>query len=433
MSKELITRHMVSVIHQLRFEQKDENIYMTPTLEPYRESLMKAQSYNPSQVITTLQSPSPPIFQNIEQSQIRRDKKLGEGHFGLVFQGVHLPTGNKVAVKSLRKSRNSVSEIQKELNNLVHIQANCQDYLLCYQGYYETSKNHYIVTQYLENFMSLHEYSYRKMGDLSSFEIHTIWLNAIAGLQLLRRNGFFHSDIKPANMMIHPQTLQVKYIDFGAGCYDQNHCKIVALTYHYYPYEVAHEMIYRRGILNHETKQAGDIFALGITLLKLLCDDQVSTDPQFITHRFSVKPRLNSRPYQYILLFRLMTHEDPNKRIPPKKLLELLHYRDNLEGVTHLFHLLTANPKPQKKQIQQQLQLLNIQTYADLYKLPAHQKIVTPTNFESFIREYKFYSPLRLKIKNAKAEFERQHPQKQKPQESYHPSQPTFADTAPNN
>ena len=42
--------------------------------------------------------------------------------------------------------------------------------------------------------------------------------NMITGLNHCHRLDIIHGDIKPSNIMINPNTLEIKYIDFGLAC-----------------------------------------------------------------------------------------------------------------------------------------------------------------------------------------------------------------------
>lgn len=94
-----------------------------------------------------------------------------------------------------------------------------------------------IVLQYLDGYqdlytwIDLHFAPFRRMKRLSKDElnqlealvesIYRIFKNAVEGLRTLHQLGLAHRDIKPENMLVHPRTLDVRFIDYDVACDDQ--------------------------------------------------------------------------------------------------------------------------------------------------------------------------------------------------------------------
>ena len=74
----------------------------------------------------------------------------------------------------------------------------------------------YIVLEYME--LNLNQFL-TNLADLQHkldlVEIKTIFKKIVQGVDYLHQNYIMHRDLKPINIMINPETLSVKLIDFG--------------------------------------------------------------------------------------------------------------------------------------------------------------------------------------------------------------------------
>lgn len=147
---------------------------------------------------------------------------IGKGSFGKVYQFKKKSGSGSIVVKVIKKIRESDKFVEQEISVLKKLRRVCSRYVLCYIGAFEDSKNYYILTEYLGDYITLYEYRERNY-ELTKQDKETIIQNLVLGLQLIHSNGIAHRDIKPDNIMINSQTLDIKYIDFGGGC-DINPC-----------------------------------------------------------------------------------------------------------------------------------------------------------------------------------------------------------------
>jgi len=125
-------------------------------------------------------------------------KRIGEGAFGKVYKGVHLKTGELVAIKIEKKNTKTVNRLKHE--SLVY------DYFKNSVGFpkiynfIERNKDLIFIMEFLgPNLEELYNFCNK------NFTLKTVLM---IGIQILNRieklhnNGFIHRDIKPDNFLI---------------------------------------------------------------------------------------------------------------------------------------------------------------------------------------------------------------------------------------
>jgi len=141
---------------------------------------------------------------------------LDEGHFGLVKLGVHKSTGEKVAIKIIKKgnmSEKNLGLVQTEIDILKICK---HPSIVKFLDHFENSEYIFIVTEYFEN-GNLKKYLRRinyKMNEKVASKIVT---QVCSGLKYLHNYGIVHRDIKPENIMVAHTGANffVKILDFG--------------------------------------------------------------------------------------------------------------------------------------------------------------------------------------------------------------------------
>lgn len=85
-------------------------------------------------------------------------------------------------------------------------------------------------------------------------------------LNLVHKHGIIHKDIKPSNVLIHPETNQIKLIDFGisASLEEGGHADHLEGTVAYISPE-------QTGRMNRKVDYRSDFYSLGVTFYELLC------------------------------------------------------------------------------------------------------------------------------------------------------------------
>ena len=156
---------------------------------------------------------NPRSLNNIIIGDFKIGSKLGQGTFSKVCQGIHMPTGEKVAIKIM--SKNQIKEksdkirIEKEINiqKKLHHQNIVQQYAII-----ETESTIYIISEYCSG-GELFDYivSKRKLYEVEACRIYQ---QLISGLEYLHKQRICHRDLKPENLLFDSKH-NLKIADFG--------------------------------------------------------------------------------------------------------------------------------------------------------------------------------------------------------------------------
>ncbi|MBW4513361.1 MAG: AAA family ATPase [Scytonematopsis contorta HA4267-MV1] len=160
----------------------------------------------------------------------------------------------------------------------------------------EAYRNSYILVMEDRGEMSLREYI--QTTTLSLVEFLTIATQLTDILHNLRQNRVIHKDIKPANILIHPQTKQVKLIDFSiASLLPKETQEIKSLNI--LEGTLAYISPEQTGRMNRGIDYRSDFYSLGVTFYELLTGELpfTSDDPMELVHCHIAKmlPALGNR------------------------------------------------------------------------------------------------------------------------------------------
>lgn len=167
------------------------------------------------------------------------------------------------------KENDNVEGVLREASILKILEPFCSDYILCVKGVYVFNNKGYIVTEFLDGYVTLRDFI--KDNDIT----HEIIMNTVkklfAGIELIHNSRVRHRDIKPENVMVKKSdnNINIKYIDFGSGCHDGRN--II--------YKEAPEcgksgisgmtLLYISPTYKTDDSEQSDLWALGITLMDL--------------------------------------------------------------------------------------------------------------------------------------------------------------------
>ena len=213
------------------------------------------------------------------------DKKIAQGSFGYIKFGKKKgDSSDNLAFKFLKSDNKTELEYKSGFNDETlffdeltkKISEGCKKYIVELKDYGKVNNEYIIVMEKPDGFISIAQYIENNknvyiLDQQTAYEteIKPIYENLLKGIYCINRSGFTHCDIKPANVMVHPDTKEIKYIDFGGLIRDGNDCKIITYGYSatYFKedkrntkYEL--DEVYYNG--------AGDLFAIGIIVNNLL-------------------------------------------------------------------------------------------------------------------------------------------------------------------
>ncbi|CUM64032.1 uncharacterized protein PRCAT00001620001 [Priceomyces carsonii] len=140
-------------------------------------------------------------FPNLERYQIM--EQMGEGAFSVVYKATHLPTGQAVAIKILRKFQMDDAQRQSVLKEATIMRQLNHPNIVKFIEFIDLEHYYYIVQEIAvggEVFTAIVKYTYFS-EDLSR---HVIRQVAEAVRYLHEEVGIVHRDIKPENLLYTP-------------------------------------------------------------------------------------------------------------------------------------------------------------------------------------------------------------------------------------
>ena len=134
-------------------------------------------------------------------------KDIAKGGGGILSLYEDEETKKKYMIKELYKKNT------RQYINLLHLKNICKDFFLCPYGLFEKNGKYYIITEYLDGYLTLSQT--KKIFPLS---IKKKILKKIKyEINILHKKKMTHNDLKPSNIMVEPQTKKVRIIDFGSA------------------------------------------------------------------------------------------------------------------------------------------------------------------------------------------------------------------------
>ena len=202
----------------------------------------------------------------------------------LVYRGWQEADQKPVVIKFLRSEYPSFSELV-QFRNQYTIAKNLNSPLIIQTYSLEPYRNGYALV--MEDFggISLKEWRRKEETPISLSEFLQVAIALCNILDILYRQRIIHKDIKPANILINPETKQVKLIDFSIASLlpketeEVKHPNVLEGTLAYLSPE-------QTGRMNRGIDYRTDFYALGVTLFELLTGQLPfqSADPLEIVH-----------------------------------------------------------------------------------------------------------------------------------------------------
>ena len=144
-------------------------------------------------------------------------QNLGKGKFGMVKLGIHKKTGEKVAIKIMKKSSIKTPEDNELVRSEIDIMKLCHHpNIVRLLDHFENTEYIFIVMEYIAG-GTLHEYLKKKNYNFSENQAANLMFQIASGLKYLHQYGIVHRDLKPDNIMMTESNEKaiLKIMDFG--------------------------------------------------------------------------------------------------------------------------------------------------------------------------------------------------------------------------
>ena len=230
------------------------------------------------------------IFINIPGYRI--SEELYNGSRTLVYRGVRETDSLPVVTKLLKNPYPSFSELLS-FRNQYTIAKNLNSPLIVQTYSLESYQNGYALV--MEDFggISLKDYftSPGMQYIASSEEFLEIAIALCNTLDVLYRERIIHKDIKPANILINPETKQVKLIDFSIASLLPRETQTL-INPNVLEGTLAYISPEQTGRMNRGIDYRTDFYSLGVTFYELLTGvlPFQSNDPMELVHSHIAKP-----------------------------------------------------------------------------------------------------------------------------------------------
>ena len=218
--KELIGMHNLSSCFLLEYENKGEKIIDNTTYYSFSlffKSNSKIRKFYSDDILIYTD-----FITNIKKSIGFRNfsdfyeikEIINEGKNSSVNKGIKKDTGEYVTIKKIKKNEDT-----KKKEELFHYEIEILKFckhknIVQLIDYFETMEEIIIILKYIEG-NTLGFFLKEKNFNLNEIEVANIIYQIAQGIKYLHKFGIIHRDLKPDNIMIMPNDIIIKIMDFG--------------------------------------------------------------------------------------------------------------------------------------------------------------------------------------------------------------------------
>ena len=209
-------------------------------------------------------------------------KKIGGGSYGIVFLSLNKRTGEKVAIKVMKKLKKDNKTLNKDiLKEIEMLKTLDHQNIINIFEFYEGDYNFYIITEYCQSGNLLDKINKTNL-QISESRTSVIIFQILSAINYCHQRNIIHRDLKPENIMLDNNSTNgypyVKLIDFGTAKFRETEYENQLIGS---PYFIAPEVI------DKKYTNKCDIWSIGIILYFIISKKKPFTG-------FSLKEIFNS-------------------------------------------------------------------------------------------------------------------------------------------
>ncbi|ELP85704.1 protein serine/threonine kinase, putative [Entamoeba invadens IP1] len=258
----------------------------------------------------------------LDYDELKEDKKLGEGSFGIVYKGSYRK--NVVAIKKLKNStfdEKAFEEFEKEVSMLDKFRC---DYIVRFYGAVFIPNQICMVTEFAQ-YGSLQDLiKHRKNEQIPPMKIRVkMMIDGARGINYLHENGILHRDIKPDNILVISldlnEKVNAKLTDFGSA----RNLNLL-MTNMTFTKSIGTPAYMAPEVLNQDKyKKAADVYSFAITMYEIFgwCEAYPNDTfkfpwkiAEFVIHGNRLKRKDPIKKEQYNIIS-LCWCQDPKSRL----------------------------------------------------------------------------------------------------------------------
>jgi len=149
---------------------------------------------------------------NPKMEKYSKFSKIGEGTYGVVYQGLNRATGERVAMKNIKleSGEGIPSTAIKEISLLKSLEH--PNIVRLYDVIHISDKEITLVFEYLDQ--DLYKYM-EEVGVITTDIIKCFLRQLLIGIAYCHERRIYHRDLKPQNLLINKNQNELKLADFG--------------------------------------------------------------------------------------------------------------------------------------------------------------------------------------------------------------------------
>lgn len=207
------------------------------------------------------------------------DKTIGVGSFGKVYMGWN-KDGKIYIIKQLPDNAASANEILNLRDIRKQNGDKCYNNILCYHDHIIHGGFLYLITEYIEDVVDMFDYLESNIKYLTTLQRVMIMINLTRAVKTIHDLGIAHADLKPENVLINPDNLELQLIDFGGSCNQSRfeNCGVTGTIEFGSPEYLDGIVSHKANLGNMNKYYAGDIFSLGLMFYLLINNNRLPVD-----------------------------------------------------------------------------------------------------------------------------------------------------------